>query len=55
MKTQLSKNASNCYGFLQTEISTLYPSSLILHTKPIIGNERNEGKLEIMKRNMNKA
>lgn len=44
MKTQLSKNASNCCGLSQTEISIPYPPSLILHKKAITGKKRNEGK-----------
>ena len=53
MKTQLSKDASNCRGLLQTEISIPYTPSLILHKKAITGKKRNESKWEIMKKNMN--
>lgn len=55
MKTHLSKNASNCYGLLQTEISMPHPTCLILYKKAIMGKERNEGKWEIMERSMKKA
>lgn len=55
MKTHLSKNASNCYGLLQTEISMPHPTCLILYKKVIMGKERNEGKWEIMERSMKKA
>lgn len=54
MKTHLSKNASNCYGLLQTEISIPHPTCLILHKKAIMGKERNEGKWESMKRGTNR-